>query len=377
MGCLPVWHHPTVDNLDRHLTIALIAALAGGCAPQNGSTDSGRQDGGTPAVLGCAPSGLQIGRTAHAVVPPAGVRASFRVLGCNGQPLPGGLLENHVAVINDERGEDFNASLEGGSRSAPAPADVAIIAVVALDMSDSIANDPTRMSEVIAGARVFVDAIASGRLQRVALIAFGRPEELEEIHSLSGDASSLNAALDALATSSSRGTTDLYGAYTHAFELATSLLADSIASSADYDERFVVVLTDGNHEAGAAEAGRAAALAAQANHPSVRAFALSVGNAFDEANLQELASSSDAYFNAADAAQVSAVFSSIAAEIQATAGSHYAIGVCTPVALGNASMTVKLEAYGQRGEFLISYGTAELTGELSRCDANNVARGGS
>lgn len=283
-----------------------------------------------------------------------------------------------VTVINDERGADFNDSAEGGSRSAPAtPSSLALMSVVALDMSDSIAGDAERRAEVIAGAKAFVDAVVrdapSTLRHKVALVAFGRPDALETLHGFSDDATSLDAALDDLATSESRGTTDLYGAYVAAFDLATGAEASTAAAGAELIERHVVVLTDGNHEAGAAEAGRAAALAAKDDNPEVLAFSLSIGSGFDEEKLEELASSTFEYFNATDIDAVTEQFGDIAAGMRAIAESNYAIGVCTPVALGSPSLTVEVEAEGQTGAFQVSYSTEQLTGELVACDPVTIA----
>ena len=192
---------------------------------------------------------------------------NFRVLDCNGDPLPPLQAEN-FAVINDEKGLAFGTGLEGGSISGLGmPSNYGLYSVIALDMSDSIFNSGA-VDDVIDGARTYLDQLESAPApnhgHKVALVAFGRPEAYELVADFSSDFEALRGSLEQLRQGESRGSTDLYGAYIQALELVGKQ-----GSDLDLVERFVVVLTDGTHEAGAEEAMQAEALAAEIARPRI------------------------------------------------------------------------------------------------------------
>ena len=127
---------------------------------------------------------IRIDRTDNPmIIPPAGVKATFRVLACDGSPVRE-LTNNDVKVINDEKGEPFGTGMEGGGVSdIGVPTDFGLFSVLALDMSDSIFNSGS-VNNVIDGALTFIKELVTdapeGLKHKVALIAFGRPDATQE-----------------------------------------------------------------------------------------------------------------------------------------------------------------------------------------------------
>ena len=156
------------------------------------------------------------------VLPPAGLQVGFRVLDCEGDPI-GPLADDEIVVLNDEKGEPFGAGLEGGSVSDLAmPSDYGLYTVLALDMSDSIFNSDA-LDSMIDGAHTFIDMLAqysaSSPDHEMALVVFGRPDVYEVVVDFTHDLDELDAGIEALRSGHSRGSTDLYGAYTESISL--------------------------------------------------------------------------------------------------------------------------------------------------------------
>lgn len=315
---------------------------------------------------------IEIDRVRGLEVPPAGVAIGFRAIRCDGGALPP-LTEDQVKIINDETNVPFNDSSEGGSASAPGPSDeVRAYSILALDLSASIfaAN---AAQDVVSGALAYIDATLVNPAEtvdhQIALLAFGSPDQLELISDFTSSPSDLQSALSGALAEGSRGTTDLYGAYIDAH----MRIAQVGGAAADaLTERFVVLLTDGTHEAGNTEALRAQALEALASADAT-VFSIGIEGDYDSGALAELASDPSGFLSVGEPGDLTGAFDSAAAKALALARSNYVVGVCTPVALGQPTVTVEVNIGTSRGVFTVPYSTTSLTGNFENCDPSEVA----
>ncbi len=379
----------------------LLLALAAASACGGGSKASGSGGGGGSGGSGSSTS-LCFDVKPVKVVPPAGLQVKFRLLDCDGNPV-GLLTASNLSVINDEKGLAFGKGGEGDSMSDVAEnSSVELYSVVVLDMSDSIAKSGS-LGAVVDGAKVFVEETVTkpkaSLKHHVALIAFGAPAQITVEQDFTQDAAVLDAKLEALRNAPSRGTTDLYGAYMTA--LATVAAAGG-GGNTDV-ERFVVLLTDGTHEAGNEPVARPQALLAK-HQSQATVYTLGIKGNYDACRLEELAGRGGAFvtsscreesacntaeatpasctqfFPSVDQKAISQAFQEVAARADGLARSNYAVGVCTPVALGSSSsLTLKAEVDGLKGEQRVSYAVSGsgLTGEVGKCDARAVQSDGS
>jgi len=355
---------------------------AGDPGPEDGGDDAG-DEGAQPGIDGAEP-GLDFDCIAidrwhePLVVPPAGLRLSFRVLDCDGDPVPP-LGAESFAVVNDEKGEPFGAGLEGGSVSTLGrPDDYALVSVLALDFSDSI-HQAQAVDDVIDGALTYLDGIEDGGIDgvthEVAIAAFGRPAAFEVISPFTTDLDAARASLEALRSAPSRGSTDLYGAYGEAVALA-----EGRGLEHELTERFVVVLTDGTHEAGDEAAMREQALAVR-DDASANIYALGIDGNYDEDRLAELASTAENFVHVDHSELLGEAFERIAVRVDAVAHSNYAIGVCTPIALGEPTLTLEVSVEDPSSGLTLedavqmAYPVDELDGDLAACDADAIAHG--
>jgi len=331
-------------------------------------------------IAGCSsgsssgPECITIDKSSHSIHPPAGVRVVFRVLDCDGYPVRP-LTSADVTIINDEKGEPFGSGGEGGGASAPGvPSEFGLFSILALDMSDSIFNN-NAVNDVIDGAKIFVQKMVidpdRALRHKVALLVFGSTNETSVVLDFTDDAQALNTKLEELRTSTSLGTTNLYGAYMMALE-------EVCAQGLDLDpvERSVVILTDGTHEAGNESELQANAIAAKdqaETDSSLTAFSIGIRGNYDESKLEELASKSEYFVISENAGDLEIVFEDVARRVEAIANSNYAIGVCTPVELGNPSLTIQVEVDGEKDSETVPYPTDQLTGDVSSCDEVLIA----
>ena len=337
----------------------------GTAADSDSATDSKGPD-----ATGC----IRIDRVNGVEYAPAAVRVTFRVLDCEGYPLRK-LTEADVAVLNDSTGQDFNLSSEGGGASAPdLPSEFGFYTVLALDMSDSIFNNDA-VDDVIAGAKIFVEQMVTNaplnQKQKVAILVFGRTNAISIVQDFTSDDGLLNTTLDSLAARGSLGTTNLYGAYLEALTAVTAR-----GTSLDLVERSVVILTDGTHEAGDDARLRNEALTARRvaeQNSNTTVFSIGIHGDYDEIKLSELATREDYFIMAENAAALEQTFSEVASRVERIAHSNYVVGVCTPVELGNPSLTVKVSVADASDSAKVFYSTAELTGNLSHCAPQTVA----
>jgi hypothetical protein len=308
----------------------------------------------------------QRGVTTH---PPAGVRVLFSVTDCNGDPIRE-LRGDEVTIVNDDRGAEFGANGEGGGISLPStPVDYGLFSVLALDMSGSIFSNQDRKDAVFDAAEAFVRAAVStppaALRQKVAIQVFGRQSATRIVIPFTDDPSALLAKINELRnTQEPLGSTDLYGAYLAAVEEVMSQ-----GAGLELVERSVVIFSDGVHEAGDEAELRRRALQAKQNR--FTSFSVYLGESNDAESisvLSELASREENFDVAAasDNSNLSTTFERIARKIYALARSNYVIGICTPVYRGdNASLTVKLDIDGVKGEWSAVYPTSGLNGDTS------------
>ncbi|MDP6942531.1 MAG: VWA domain-containing protein, partial [Myxococcota bacterium] len=317
-------------------------------------------------------SGVRIDRSSTSILPPAGVRVVFRVLDCDGLPVRE-LTASDVTIINDAKNEPFGTGGEGGSASAPsAPSEFGLYSILVLDMSDSIVNTPGAVGDVVAGAEAFVVAMVENMPEtyrhEVALMVFGSPTKTEVIVDFTDDAAVLHSALQDLeANPESLGTTDLYGAYIKGIDAVKGE-----GYGLELVERSMVILTDGTHEAGDEENLRGQALAKKLSS-GVTAFSIGIQGTYDESKLEELATHPSYFQLVEDASALGGVFEGFAARLEEIARSNYAVGVCTPVALGTGSMTIQVNVDGETTSERVTYATSQLTGVLSGCDPDVIA----
>ena len=351
------------------IAVALLSVIActDGSEPADGQGPVGQGAGAAE------PECIRIDRTEGlTIVPPAGVRVPFRVLDCDGLPVRR-LTNEDVAIINDEKDEPFGAGLEGGGVSGVGtPSNFGLFTVLALDMSDSIFNAGA-LDDVIDGAQGFVNALVrdapTGLRHQVALIAFGRPDTVEVVQPLTDDPEVLTGTLEGLRGSQSRGSTHLYGAYMMAADLVESGLA---GSAGDLVEGFVVILTDGTHEAGDEDNLRQQALAARgASRATI--YSIGIQGNYDESKLTELASRPTNFVRVENADALDEAFGEVGRRVEAIAQSNYVVGVCTPVSLGTPSLTIRVNVAGQSVETTLSYAVGSLNGDVAGCDAGAVA----
>ncbi len=324
-------------------------------------------------TLGCGPS-LVLDKVSSKMHPPAGIQVTFRVLDSNGYPVRP-LTDEDVKVINDVKGEPFGAGQEGGGASQPGkPLEFEMYAVLALDMSDSIFNNEA-LDDMLAGAHTFVDRLVAepeeGMKHKVGIMVFGRTEKIKLVQDFTDNPTTLHNALDKLAGSKSLGTTNLYGAYMQAIEVIEKVNPD-----VDLVERSVVLLTDGTHEAGDEKNMRKQAM--EAKKKSIEFFGtnfLSIGirGAYDEKKLSELSSHDEYFVMAENADELNTVLGEVATRVEAIAHSSYVVGICTPVEMGDASLTIEVVVEELSGKYTLAYPTDKLTGNITKCDPEDIA----
>lgn len=394
--------------------ILLPLALSAACSDSaDDASGGGGATGGTEGVGAGLEAGICIDRAGPLrIVEPAGLQLKFRVLDINGDPLRP-LVAEDVGIINDEKGVPFGLGSEGDSVSNVGSTDnIQIYSIVALDLSDSIFAAGAQ-DDVINAAREFVSAVVAEPEEKfkhkVLFLPFGRPIDTVFMGDFSQDVNELNDRLDEAVDAGPRGTTALYNAYLAGLN-ELELRGDD---SREVVERFLVLLTDGTHEAGGETTLRELSLAAK--HLS-RATVYTVGiqGAYDACRLEELAGrgatpcssatrgcregnlctatpqppSCTQFFPDVEAGGLTDAFRDVAARVEGIARSNYSVGICTPVAQSNSSVTLQVAVDGMGDQTSLGYcaqGAAPcetgdqqcpcaplLTGELSACDAESV-----
>ncbi len=370
-------------------------ATTAGAGGTGSGTGTGTGNGGTGTGTNTPPASLCLTVEPVKMVPPAGLNVQFRVLDCDGNAVRP-LTPGDVKVFNDVKGQAFGAGNEGDSVSdVGANSTIELYSVLVLDMSNSIAVAGAQ-GAVIDGAKAFVtETVTKPKAElkhRVAIIAFGAPDAITLEQDFTQDDGALNAKLEELRASKPRGTTDLYGAYVKA--LKTVAAAGSGGDAVV--EKFVVMLTDGTHEAGNDDVLRSQAL--ELKHQTEATFyALGIQGNYDACKLEELAgrggpgaksscregaacdpktaapAKCTQFFSGVDQAAISQAFQEVAARVEGLARSNYAVGICTPVALGNPTLTLKVAVDGVKAQETLPYAAeGHLNGHVNECNAAAV-----
>lgn len=378
------------------VTSCFAVGLAGACGDDSATGGAGGDGAGSST----GPDKVCIDRATLAPVPPAGLKVSFRVLDGFGDPVRplDGSNGKDIVVINDEKGTPFGSANEGDAVSdVGVVSDVQIYSALVLDMSDSIFNAGV-VDDVIDGAVTFVNSVVVNAdpsfRHNVAIIAFGAPDQLELVQDFTQDGNALLNELDALRSAPSRGTTDLYDAYRLGIELV-----DIEGDPDAVVERFVVLLTDGEHEAGAGATLRELALASK-DDSTANKYVIGIRGAYNLCALEELAGppptcagtligcrrgiscnpdtptpdSCTQFQPDVEPGALNDAFQKIADRAEGIARSNYEVGVCTPVALGNSSLTIRVDVDGAKDSESLPYSPAKwgLTGAVNQCDATAV-----
>ena len=400
-----------IDRLIALGRLFCLLSLASACSPPAAATDAGPQpggsqsDGGSPVGDGGPPTAADVCLSAHRFVthiPPAGVRVAFRALDCAGNPLS----NPTVRVFDDETGAEIGSSGEGATASEPGvDQTVYLVSLLVLDLSDSIVAGGAR-DDVVNGALAYVSSALTEAPEIphfIQVVAFGRPNAYEVIVPFTDDAATLSSGLEGLRTDPGRGTTDLYGAYLTALESAGDYVPPLRGANRGVGERFVVLLTDGVHEAGDTENLRSQALAAR-ERAGVHSLIIGLGGGYDTCVLEELAYNPLAetvqpcrdratcagggpvpgeckgVILGADSATLSGAFDDFAARALALARSYYTVGVCSPLALGFSSLTLRVSTSSGTGQLQYPYTSAAtgpvaagiLNGDTASCNAEVV-----
>ncbi|MBN2529678.1 MAG: VWA domain-containing protein [Deltaproteobacteria bacterium] len=320
------------------------------------------------------PTCIQIDRAYPTVIEPSSLRVMFRVLDCEGSPVRP-LTDTDVVTINMKSGAEFNAADEPGNASGPSVHQPdGLYSVLVLDMSNSIIASQLQ-NQIVEGAKAYVKKMVTdapvGWRHQIAILAFGAVGATQFISDFTDDTAALNTALDGLLPGQTLGAAHLYDAWLMAVEKAK---AQGVGQK--MVERSVVVVTDGPHEGTDASTLRNQALNTRmsaAKNANMSLFTVSIKGDFEEKKIRELASKDAYYTQAETGAELPGILTKVATQMSAIAGSNYAVGVCTPVDSGVASVKLVVDVDGATTQSEIYYPTDKLTGDLTQCDAQIVA----
>jgi hypothetical protein len=102
-------------------------------------------------------------------------------------------------------------------------------------------------------------------------------------------------------------------------------------------------------------------------------YAIGIEGDYDAAALQELASSPANFIPVDGSSDLGDAFEETSQLALALAQSNYVVGICTPVALGNPTLTLHVTVDGATASESVSYPTDDLTGAIDDCDPEDVA----
>lgn len=386
-----------------------LSGLAAGCGDSSG--EGGGGGGGNGAGLS-DPGRICIDNATIATVNDetsdtlqAGLQIRFRVLDGNGdpvRPLDTSAESTDISIINNETNIPFGAGDEGDSISAAGPPSaLELYSVLVLDMSHSIFQNGLE-DDVLDGARAYITEALNnapeGVSHKIAIFAIGSPDSEKQISTdFTSSGMELGGNLDTLRNDGDRGTTDLYTSYI----LALRFLEDNTPAANSKDlvvERFLVMISDGSHEAGNGAALRELALTEKALSPSTK-IAIGLAGNLSPCALEELAgrpesdcqnplagcreglscnpetaapASCTQYIPDVEGADIAEVFQTVATRALGIADSNYQVAVCTPVALGNSSLTLVIDVDGAQDAETLAYDADALSGNVQKCDPNAI-----
>ncbi len=301
------------------------------------------------------------------VCDPAGVRTTFTVQTCEGDPVPD-ITDENFEVINDETGEPFQS--EGGSSSFVEAMNFEFYTILILDRSNSIVEND-RLDDVLDGAEIFVEGLVEAQTgnfrHSVGIYAFGSTEASELVQDFTDDPATLYATINALRSEPGRGSTNLYGAFANGLDLVEQEgLTDDLVS------RNLVLFTDGTHETGDAEELRAYVLAKLAES-DVMSYTIGINGDYNQDDVAELASSPTNFVSVDDSSDLAEAFETISNLIDDWSRSNYVMGVCSPLEGENRSLTIRITRASDFGELQVHYSAVGFN--LVGCDAELVALG--
>ncbi len=323
------------------------------------------------------------------VIPPAGVRVSFSMATCDGEPVPDMLeaIQNdqgEFTVTNNETGKPFGSEGE----SAPdlgRPKNFSFYSIILLDLSNSIVQpdnpELSKLQEELYGARAFIEQVVEAEPEEelkfaVALYVFGGTEnselwtEPDRGQAFTKDHTVLYDRLKALENDEGRGSTNLYGSFLEGLRLVRN------QGGGEMVIRSLVILTDGTHETGDTEQMRQQARDSlnDTEKPAVDAYSIAIEGDYNPDAIRELASDPDKNFllvEEAGAGELGEAFKEIAARVKAWSESTYVVGICSPLEGPNRSLTINAKRKGSSGKLEIHY---DATGfNLVGCESGLVA----
>ena len=308
----------------------------------------------------------------------AGLQLAFSVAMSDGTPPPR-LLSHNIEVINDEVGEDFGDSTEGGSRSELGiSADIRLLTVFVLDFSDSIFHADVQ-DRIQSGVDKYLQALMVKanddaddlriikENHEIAIVQLGRTEKVEVVLEFTNDATKVGQTVEEMVATGGLGTTNLYSGY-----ILGVNMAEHEAVSTELVERAVVLITDGTHQAGNEAALRTEALQTR-DQSIVDIFTIGVEGDYNKEKVSELASRPE-YFYETTVDGVSGEFQKIAAGVVELARRNYVVGICTPVDIGSPTLTIRVSRGDLFATETLSYSTHSLDGNTTECDPDEVAK---
>ena len=309
----------------------------------------------------------------------AGIQLSFSLAMSDGTAPPQ-LVPDQIEIINNEVGADFSRSTEGGSRSEPGlPADIRLLTVFVLDFSDSI-FDANVQDMIHRGVEQYLDSLlvkSPGddddltiikESHDVAIVQIGSTQSVKLTLDFTNNLATIMQTVDAMIAAGALGTTNLYKAYMLGINTAEE---EEVA--AELVKRAVILITDGTHQAGDEDTLRTQALDAK-EQSTIDIFTVGVEGDYRRERVQELASR-DEYFYETSVEGVSNEFQRIAAGIMELAKTTYVVGICTPVDIGNPTLTINISAGGLFATETLAYSTQTLDGNTTDCDPDRVSKG--
>ena len=174
--------------------------------------------------------------------------------------------------------------------------------------------------------------------------------------------------VDDMIATGALGTTNIYKGYMLGINTA-----EEEEVTAELVKRAVILITDGTHQAGDEDTLRTQALDAK-EQSTIDIFTVGVEGDYRKERVQELASQHE-YFYETSVEGVSNEFQRIAAGIVELAKTNYVVGICTPVDIGNPTLTINVSAGGLFATATLAYSTQTLDGNTTDCDPDQVSRG--
>ena len=205
---------PTLPATSSKARLALIILLTGSMmALVACPTDAPVREAEQPHLIIDVDEPLQVGG--------AGLQLAFSVAMSDGTPPPR-LMSHNIEVINDEVGEDFGDSTEGGSRSEPGiPADIKLLTVFVLDFSDSIFHADVQ-DRILSGVDKYLEALMVKSIDDaydltvikenhdIAIVQLGRTEKVEIVQGFTNNATRVRQTVEDMVATGGLGTTNLY-----------------------------------------------------------------------------------------------------------------------------------------------------------------------